>query len=90
MLAAQPSPQHSFSTGLGGEGAIESTKNLCIASPLLPSKYIKLYFEKGKIGYDTSYVHFVSVPLKMGSDIYEKEKHIESAFAFRSPNQMQR
>ena len=34
----------------GGEGAIESTKNLCIASPLLPSKYIKLYFEKGKRG----------------------------------------
>ena len=46
-----------------------------------PLKSLKLYFEKGKIGYDTSYVHLVSVPLKMGSDIYKKEKHIESAFA---------
>ena len=49
-----------------------------------PLKSLKLYFEKGKIGYDTSYVHLVSVPLKMGSDIYKKEKHIESAFAFIS------
>ena len=53
-------------------------------------KSIKLYFEKRKIGYDTNYVHLVCVPLKMGSIRYKKEEHIESAFAFISPNQMQR
>ena len=80
--------------GGGREKAIYRVRKKCISSPHIhmddPLKSIKLYFEKGKIGYDTSYVHLVSVPLKMGSDIYKKEKHIESAFAFISPNQMQR
>ena len=67
---------------------------MCIRSPHFHMdchpESIKLYFDKGKRGYDTNYVHLVCVPLKMGSNRNKKEKHIESAFAFISPNQMQR